>query len=64
MSDGVFELHEGHWRPSVPLPMFLLLHVRCHCGRRFWGLRTGIHSATAGRYERHYRLTHIPGGTP
>ncbi len=57
---GNLELHDGEWRPSVPLPLFGPLHAECHCGRRFWGLRARDRYY---RYQRHYRETHIPGGT-
>ncbi len=57
------ELHEGRWRPSVPLPLYAPLHVRCECGRRFWGLRIRVRCPARDRYERHYRHAHIPGGT-
>ena len=49
------ELHEGRWRPAVPLPFYGFLHVTCRCGKRFW------RSPRAARYEAHYRSEHRDG---
>lgn len=54
--NDVMELHDGRWRPAVPLPFFAFLHVRCHCGRRFWHLQRGLRCE---RYEEHFRGRHI-----
>jgi hypothetical protein len=60
--DEIQELVEGIWRPAVPLPLYLFLHVRCKCGKRFWGLRIQVQRGAASeRYERHYRAVHIEG---
>jgi hypothetical protein len=42
----------GEWVPSIPLPMFLVLHCRCECGQRFLRLRN---------YQGHYAHAHILG---
>jgi hypothetical protein len=56
------ELHDGVSREAVPLPFYSLLHVRCKCGRRFWGWSIEVKRGTASyRYERHYRAVHIDG---
>ena len=41
---------DGAWVPAIPLPLFVLLRKRCHCGRAFW---------TIGGYRGHYALVHI-----
>jgi hypothetical protein len=58
------EYAPGLWRPAVPLPLYLLLHVRCKCGERFWSwpLRVRRFGSASERYERHYRAAHIPPG--
>jgi hypothetical protein len=54
------ELRDGRWRPAVPLPHYAVLHVTCHCGRRFWGWRIQVQRGAASeRYQRHYRKEHI-----
>jgi hypothetical protein len=56
------ELHDGRWRPSVPLPLYGLLHVTCYCGKRFWGWHIAVQRGAASeRYQRHYRGVHIEG---
>lgn len=60
----ITELHDGRWRPAIPLPLYLPFHVRCACGRRFWGLRIQVQRGRASeRYEDHYRAAH-PEGCP
>lgn len=56
----VSEFRDGRWQAAIPLPLYLPLHVRCRCGRRFWGLRIQVQrGAASDRYERHYRLMHV-----
>jgi hypothetical protein len=56
----VHELHEGRWRPSVPLPYLFVLRVCCgECHRSFWG-PSNTHSRAYRRYEAHYRREHLP----
>lgn len=57
MSENL-ELHEGQWRPSVPLPFFGWLHVQCwNCRKRFPG--GGMSGRGRHRYEEHYRREHL-----
>jgi hypothetical protein len=54
---SVQEFRDGQWGPSIPLPFYGLLHVRCDCGKRFWGRERD----TARRYRDHYERVHIAG---
>jgi hypothetical protein len=44
---STYELHEGRWRPAVPVPLYGPLHVTCRCGKRFWGLRIAVQRGAA-----------------
>jgi hypothetical protein len=57
---SISELHDGEWRPAVPLPFYGFLHVTCRCGIRFWGRRIRIACPARDRYEDHYRREHMP----
>lgn len=46
----VMELHDGHWRPSCPLPLYQRFgRCRCECGERF---------KNESLYEGHWRSSH------
>lgn len=50
------EFRDGHWQASIPLPFYGLFHVRCDCGRKFWGLND---RRTGARYREHYERAHV-----
>ena len=59
MTSENMELHDGQWRPSVPLPLIGPMRVRCQCGKRFWRRTRGKSSFKPPRYEAHYRQVHL-----
>lgn len=58
------EVHQqnkrGQYVPSIPLPFYLPLSVRCGCGKKFSYLHPFGLSAVE-RYREHYAYAHILG---